>query len=494
MMRLSPRRLLPLLVAFGLGCGPLAASAAESWASRLPDALFAPQWYTISIQGTHAGYCRQDLRRLQGLGPAVIESTEMSSIQVSLGSQTLTVTRHEVRRYDADLQPLSITMEANRMGRPSSLVATRQGNTLHVVKRAAGEDIVQDVSLPANYGDELAPLKALLNGELKVGWSRSFAAYDSEQGDLDETVVQAMAREPQPHAGWRLQSTSRRLGLRTVTVVDDHGVMLRQESPDMLAMVVEPATEEEAVRGITPLLLKAQVPAPGECPSPTTLSEMDLRIAVPSGTAASLFPNTRRQTVTGEGRAATLRIRPASAPERIAQLPITDPAVREYLQPSDMAQSADPKVRELAHSIIGQETNAWRAARKLEAWVHRAMTQVSSDPRPVSALEIMKTLTGDCTEHAVLLAALAQAVGLPTRMTVGLAYDQGAFYYHAWNEVFAGEWVEMDATWGQELVDAGHLQIGSAALDSASVAKLNVACARTLGTLEMEVTGTQRRR
>ncbi|MEN6401121.1 MAG: transglutaminase-like domain-containing protein, partial [Armatimonadia bacterium] len=130
---------------------------------------------------------------------------------------------------------------------------------------------------------------------------------------------------------------------------------------------------------------------------------------------------------------------------------------------------------------------AWEAARKLTMWVYHKLNKVQSEPRPVSALEIVKMNSGDCTEHAILLAALAQAVGLPARVAAGLVYDGGAYHYHAWNELYVGRWVEMDATWGQETVDAGHLQLAHAALDSAAMARLSLASAKTMGNLNIEV-------
>ena len=59
--------------------------------------------------------------------------------------------------------------------------------------------------------------------------------------------------------------------------------------------------------------------------------------------------------------------------------------------------------------------------------------------------------TGDCTEFAVLLAALARSVGLPTRIVVGTVIVRdlrhvGA-YGHAWTEIHRdGAWELVDAT------------------------------------------------
>ena len=65
---------------------------------------------------------------------------------------------------------------------------------------------------------------------------------------------------------------------------------------------------------------------------------------------------------------------------------------------------------------------------------------------------------GDCTEHAVLLAALARSLGRPARVVVGVLLADGgegvAAFGHAWTEIHErGAWRRLDATpvadWGR---------------------------------------------
>jgi transglutaminase-like putative cysteine protease len=180
-------------------------------------------------------------------------------------------------------------------------------------------------------------------------------------------------------------------------------------------------------------------------------------------------------------------VRAETAPELTVKIPVRDEALRPYLLPGDLAQSDDAAIRARARAILAGQTDAWLAARRLSQWVYQRMKKVESEPQPVSATEILRTMKGDCTEHAILLAALCQAVGLPVKIVAGLAYADGAFHYHAWNEVYVGRWLEIDPTWGEDLADAGHLQIAAAALDSTSMARLSLATGRTMGSLDLAV-------
>jgi transglutaminase-like putative cysteine protease len=76
-----------------------------------------------------------------------------------------------------------------------------------------------------------------------------------------------------------------------------------------------------------------------------------------------------------------------------------------------------------------------------------------------TALGVLERQKGDCNEHAVLFTALARAAGLPARIAAGVVYLNGAFYYHAWSEVWLGQWVSMDPVLHQFPADATHVKL-----------------------------------
>ena len=69
---------------------------------------------------------------------------------------------------------------------------------------------------------------------------------------------------------------------------------------------------------------------------------------------------------------------------------------------------------------------------------------------------------------------MARAAGIPARIAVGLVYvrgAQGAFYYHAWPEVYLDEgagrglWLPVDPTLNQFPADGTHLRLVRGGLD-----------------------------
>jgi transglutaminase-like putative cysteine protease len=130
-----------------------------------------------------------------------------------------------------------------------------------------------------------------------------------------------------------------------------------------------------------------------------------------------------------------------------------------FLKPSPFIQSDHEKIKNLAQQILGSASSATplEKAQQLLAWVHENI-----EKRPVlslpDALSTLDNRMGDCNEHAVLMAALARAAGIPCRIEAGLVYLKGRFYYHAWNLVYVGRWITVDSLFGQMPADVSHIR------------------------------------
>jgi transglutaminase-like putative cysteine protease len=76
---------------------------------------------------------------------------------------------------------------------------------------------------------------------------------------------------------------------------------------------------------------------------------------------------------------------------------------------------------------------------------------------------------------------MARALGVPARTVAGLLYAKGRFYYHAWAEVYLGDWVAVDPTLDQVPADAAHVRVVFGATAEPLV------LVRLLGRLTLEV-------
>ena len=286
-----------------------------------------------------------------------------------------------------------------------------------------------------------------------------------------------------------MRTKSGGIGIEAVSHIRPDGTLVRQEVPAMLNMTMVRVTEADArAAAMSPLRIANSIAAEGPAIDPFRLTDLTIVARDKAFPPATYLPASPRQEVLDQpDRSALVRIRRPLAPGPAPQLPIADLEVAQYLQPTETAQSDNPEILKTARDIVGDEKDAWRAAQKLSDWVFRRMVKVESQPKPVTALEVLHSMKGDCTEHAILLATLARAVGLPSKFVTGVVYKGGAFYYHAWTKLYVGTWVDVDPAWGETSLNVGHVEIASGSLDNLSMARMNLATGRTIGSLQLQI-------
>ena len=152
-----------------------------------------------------------------------------------------------------------------------------------------------------------------------------------------------------------------------------------------------------------------------------------------------------------------------------------DPKLLEAVKPNRYLQSDDKKVVELARKAVGDANDALQAARRIESFVAKYIDNKSLSVGYASAAEVAESRQGDCSEFAVLTAALCRAVGIPAQVVVGVAYVEEfgglqGFGGHAWVQAYVGtdergqggKWIGLDAAFqsgGRGGYDPGHLAL-----------------------------------
>jgi hypothetical protein len=162
--------------------------------------------------------------------------------------------------------------------------------------------------------------------------------------------------------------------------------------------------------------------------------------------------------------------------------------------PNNLVQSDYSKIVTMAESTAGDERDEWQIALRLERAAHDHMQRVSYSQALATAAEVAESGEGDCTEYAVLLAALCRARGIPARVAIGLVYVSAAqgFGYHMWNEVWIdGRWMPLDATIGQGHIGAAHLKLGHSNLKAAGAFGTFLSVAQVIGQLKIEILEVQ---
>ncbi|HTN74799.1 MAG TPA: transglutaminase-like domain-containing protein [Pirellulaceae bacterium] len=228
---------------------------------------------------------------------------------------------------------------------------------------------------------------------------------------------------------------------------------------------------------------------------PHQTQQIIYKATLPAGEIAEAFVSGPSQSLKLlDKHTAELTVR-AIRPHEPKELAEKDsPPTDDDREPNNLVQCDDKLVVEMANSVVPGEKDPWKVAVALERYVRGIIKTKNFSQAFASAAEVAKNKEGDCTEHAVLLAALCRARGIPARGAMGLVYyaPSGGFAYHMWTEVWIDDrWIPLDATLAQGGIGAAHLKIAQSNLKGADALSAFLPVFRVLGQLELEVIATK---
>ncbi|UCD79076.1 MAG: transglutaminase domain-containing protein [Desulfobacterales bacterium] len=334
------------------------------------------------------------------------------------------------------------------------------GEVLTVKTNSAGTDRQAVIRLKAKPYLLPAITAALAAAELNTGDRYTFDIFDPATMGQTPVIVEVMGKEEIEIMGARKSATKVALNFKgTIQLawIDENGDVLKEKG--ILGIQLEKTTQEDALRDLATassadLTQTASVPSNVMLENLDRLSTLDIEIGGIPYESVQLHGG--RQTFKNN----ILTIEKEAMANLAAEIREDELSSLEkiFLMPGPFIQSDDQRIKNLVQEIIGSEAVALQKVRLLVDWVHQHI-----DKRPVlslpDALSTLENRMGDCNEHAVLLAALARAAGIPCRIEAGLVYLKGRFYYHAWNLVYLGRWITVDAIFGQMPADVSHIRL-----------------------------------
>ena len=316
--------------------------------------------------------------------------------------------------------------------------------------------------------------------QLETGKKFLFATFDPSTLSQQVTTVVIEGREElrigdRTEPAIRMRQSFR--GISVVSWVDGQGRTLKEESPAGLSLVRQEMQEAKRLpsRAVSlDLIAQTSIPVSPAIANPQAA---ELRLKLAGVNLANFTLDGGRQKLDRD----RLDIRMESLKQlSIPKIPVREARLASYLQPTPFLQSDHPEIRALAAKILNGETDGYKAAVKIKDWVYKEIAKEPTVSIP-NALEVLQTRRGDCNEHTVLFNALARAAGIPAKTVVGVVYLRGAFYYHAWSEVWLGDWVSLDSVLNQFPADATHVKFLEGEIDR------QVDILQLIGNLKIEV-------
>ncbi|MGE3108289.1 MAG: transglutaminase family protein [Phycisphaerales bacterium] len=163
---------------------------------------------------------------------------------------------------------------------------------------------------------------------------------------------------------------------------------------------------------------------------------------------------------------------------RAEPAPPSDAGDSRYTDPSTLIDSADPEVMQLSRRAVNGigDRPAREQVEAMRLFVHHYVRPKSLGVGFASASETARTRTGDCTEQAMLLAAMIRTAGIPARLVIGAVYAESfagrsnVFVLHMWTQALidAGQgpcWIDLDPAREAGSFDAAHIAVLHTALE-----------------------------
>jgi len=417
-------------------------------------------WLSIYSGGERIGYSYSSTAESNGF----TEVAEKEKIRVKLLESVQEIeTESEYRLKSDDIVTFSFDFKSPAGDLHGSGV--RNGESLDMkIKTLSGES---ETHLLLN-GDVIPPSmlpKWLAGRGLEPGREFRVAVLDpasivmgADAGDLTAVhKVVGKERVDIPSLGmtdaWRIDTEM--LSTRYTTWITDDGEMLKQEIfPGMIAL--RDTKENILSSGLSDWNVTEQTSIPSNVTIDNArgIKYMKVRIEGIGPDDGFDMADGYRQFSDGD----ILEIKSGDISGIAAyKLPYAGNNFKSYLSPDSSSQSGDAEIIAMSAKILDGETDALKAVSKINEWVFRNLKKEGTASFP-NAKDVLKTRSGDCNEHAALFAALSRAAGIPTKTVSGTIYIDGRFYYHAWNEVYVGEWIAVDPTFGQFPADASHIK------------------------------------
>ncbi len=464
------------------------------------------RWYIVELAGARAGHMHERSETLPG---GDIRLTSTMDLRIARGPATVEVSVNAETLERADGEPVSMRVE-QRLG--AALLLTEvsfDGRKATILESQFGQkgqprtvEIDDGALMPGAMARELE--RRIAAGDDVIILSgvdpMSASVVESTYTRGEREIITAAGRAA-PATRWTVEQSAMP-GVRTTYFLDDEGETVRGEvALGGISLTMLLAEKELALAEVEPaeLLVSTLVTPDKPIERPRAARSASYVLRTTEGAMPEL-PSWGTQTTNRISPDAVRVLVSTSLPGERA----TAAERRDASESSAMIDSDDEVIRALAVDATRDIRGALlddplEVARSCGRFVHSYIDRKSLDVGFATASEVARTKQGDCTEHAVLLAAILRARGIPSRVVSGLIYvdefvgERGVFGFHMWTQALLPDddgverWVDLDPTLPDAGFDAAHIGVAVSALSGADRINTMAVVAPLIGSVSIEV-------
>lgn len=466
------------------------------------------RWYVVEMVGQRAGWMMSSQTTADG------KITNRSKMKLAIKREAAEISIVFESEFVETLDHKPVSMKAIRRmaSMPEEASFTFGENSVRVESSHGGpEKAVSEVPLPAEEWLTPAAAGEYVTARLEAGDSiikvrtidplNGVAPMEVTREVLSRTNIVSMGKTV---PAIKCRVTQDLVAIPSTDWVDADGVPIRVEtSMGAINLTMQEATKETAMaEGAAPEIMVSTFVKPDRrIARPRYKKTGTYILSLPEGQTLGDLPQSGAQRFeridARSGRVTVDVLDPLPADE-------TDQKNPDFVGSSSLIDAADPAIAMMARAAVKDAGD--KPAAKAEAirrFVHDSISTKDLDIGFASATEVARTHEGDCTEHAVLLAAVLRAAGIPARVVSGLVYAEGfagqsdIFGYHMWAQALIEEngkarWIDLDGTLGENTTfDATHIALAVSALTDGQTYEALAPMATVIGQLSIKVEGAE---
>ena len=466
-----------------LGCLTALALWAGAAFGQPAGKLVRETWDAAFLDGEKAGHYHTEVREFQQDGVTIFRVSRSLRLTIKRNNDIAKIEAETGDDETADGRLLGVFMTQG-LGTDQQLKLSgrvKDGVLRDSIEgqKVPGNKIEREIPIPRDIVTILTEECLLKHKKAKPGDRISYRLFEPTINNVVQVQVVVKQRETVPLGGQnrillRVEAKPEKiLGVQlpsqTLWYDDDYNLVLSQgEIPGLGELTLRRTTRKEALAplgrlrdlGDMSILLNRPIVEPHRARKivyhVTFAKDIeDLNVMFAQG-------DSRQEISNASGRSLDLTISAVRTPPTKSGNELVS---KEYLSSNFFINCDDELVREHARRAVGNLTDPWAKAKAIERWVKQNMRPMTFTEAMATSDHVAKTLTGDCTEYAMLAAAMCRAENVPSRTAIGAVYymdrgGQAKLGYHMWTEVWVrGQWLAIDATMGYGSVGPAHVKI-----------------------------------
>ncbi len=468
---------------FNLG---IEVSFVHGWSLKDKE-LLQEQWLEHFLHGKKVGYMQ--IQIFQGyMGQMkVLEVISSNILRVNRGEHEVTVESRISSLSTADFKPLEFLF-TKKIDQQDENIRGRVINGRLKTESIPGDKALKSIDLPPNtiFNSLLEMYVRQKGGVRKEIFT--LPVIMEELGNVVEIHLEVNSERVKKNKLPKTLIKGKVLGIDFLERLDSKGRIVINRM-DSIGMESRQSKKKQANKfeNLLNIVNWSLIKPDRKLPDPSGISFLRIKITSQNGHLPSI-PRNRCQLVTMlNSGTAMINLSRGSSKCEPALLDRQDR--QKYISASRYEQVDDQRIKTTVKKIVGG-IRGEQAARKILSWVYLYINKKNLQSAYSSALEVLQSRQGDCTEHSILFSSLVKALGIPARIVNGLVYYQDSFGYHEWVEIYLnGGWRGVDPALNQWNIDATHIKLTQGGSNDKAILMASLKLAKILTRIKIEILG-----